>query len=97
MPISAKLWPATGNAIGLDIDELLVEGVYLAPLDKDIPSRPSVSTTRVRPPSSVKYGAVPWIIFDVLDVNEWQEKEIGSKSTTLSKVCWDNLERCKDR
>lgn len=55
---SAKLSPKFGNSIGV-VDELFVVGVNLVPSDKVIQSRPSVFTTRVRPPSKVRNGGLP--------------------------------------
>ena len=69
IPISTKLCPTSGNSIGADKFELLLVGLNCLPSEREIPSKPSVLVTRVRPPSKVKYGTLPLILFEVLDVN----------------------------
>ncbi|SCB79747.1 hypothetical protein GA0061081_101329 [Gilliamella bombicola] len=66
--------------------DVLVDGVKVLPSDNVIDNKLSVEVALVRPPSNVKYGALPSIALDVYAVNAcvpcvYDNKSSGAKTS----------------
>ncbi|SCB98359.1 hypothetical protein GA0061081_103140 [Gilliamella bombicola] len=61
---------------------MLVDGLITLPFGNSIAKKLSVSVTFVRPPSNVKYGALPSITLDVWAVNATEPCEYDNKSNS---------------
>jgi hypothetical protein len=80
MPISLKLLSGYCNWMGFVALDVLVLGVTRVLLGKVIDNNSSTLVTRVRPPSKVKYGALPLMTLCVVwVVSAWLLKAESNK------------------
>jgi hypothetical protein len=80
IPMSLELTLARCNRIGFDALDVLVLGLIRVPLGKVIANNSSTLVARVRPPSKVKYGALPWMTLRVVwVVKAWLLKAESNK------------------
>jgi hypothetical protein len=80
--MSMELTLSRCNWMGFDALDVLVLGVIRVPLGKVIDNNSSTLVARVRPPSKVKYGALPLMTLRVVwVVNAWLLKADNNNKT----------------